>query len=279
MKKRAITDSKSLIKIFNNTRFLSKVVFARNTNNTCKNTEVYSDLKAVPYSSALANVNFVVGGTLEIGTKYTNKYHTALLNFADGKKPGGWPELGCLTQEENLCRCTNLYEVLVSDKCDAEYYEVNKKFDGKFSKMREGLCTDRVMYVPNVMIFRDDNTYELKKPTYADIITCPAPSCRFRDSSKALAVYEQRVEQIILSAIKNKAECLVLGAWGCGAFQQDPILIARAFVRNLNKYSGYFKKVVFAIKGTPGWGLQNTSYGTFLDVFNHEYKGLVVESK
>ncbi len=272
-----VTNKKQLIKIFNTTRFISNTIYLRNTLRSRKEVKIYNDLKPLAPSHSLATVNFVIGGTLEIGTRYTNKYHTALLNFADGKKPGGWPEHGCLTQEENLCRCTNLYEVLITDTCDKGYYHVNEMLDGL--RAYQGLCTDTVMYVPKVTIFRDDKTYELKKPTYGDIITCPAPSCIFVDDRKALITYERRIEQIILSAIKNKADCLVLGAWGCGAFRQNPVLIAKAFVKNLNKYSGYFKKVVFAIKGTPGWNTPNTSYRIFLDVFKSEYSGVIAEGE
>lgn len=273
MGRKVVTNSEKLIKIFKDTRMLSKTVFANKTNKSCKNTKIYRNLQPKPQSTDLSVINFVLGGTLEVGTRYTNRYHTALLNFADGKKPGGWPEYGCLTQEENLCRCTNLYEILISDKCDEGYYSVNKKFDNN------GLCTNTVMYVPNVTIFKDDNTYVLKRPKFADIITCPAPSCKFASTTKAQSVYEERIEQIVLSAIENNVECLVLGAWGCGAFQQDPVLVAKAFVSILNRYSGYFRKVVFAIKGTPGWGGHDTSYGTFLDVFRHEYAGFVVEEE
>ena len=271
--KKSVTDKDTLIKIFNKTRLLSKTLYDLDTKALKNKTKIYVDLESKPVANIPSTVTFMVGGTLEIGTKFVDKYHTALLNFADGVKPGGLPEYGVLTQEENLCRCTNMYEVLISDKCDAEYYSVNKEFDNF------GLCTDRVMYLPDVAIFRDDITYDMVKTKYADIITCPAPSCGFKDDSFALSVYNKRIEQIILSAIDNNVECLVLGAWGCGAFAQDPHLIASAFVNNLNKYSGYFEKVIFAIKSTPGYGTSNSSYSIFLNSFKNEYNGLVIEGE
>ena len=204
-----------------------------------------------------------------INIKYADKYHVAVLNFASSTHPGGSVRSGSRAQEENICRCSNLYEGLTINKCIKEYYEYNR------DNYNNGLCTDVTIYLPNVTVFKDDKKYKQVNEYKVDVITCPAPKCYFYDDNEAYNVYLKRIEQIILSAIDNKADCIVLGAWGCGAYKQDPVLISRAFIDNLHKYSGYFKKVLFGIKPAAGWNDDN--YTIFLREFKNHYKGNVYE--
>ncbi|HVT71393.1 MAG TPA: TIGR02452 family protein [Trebonia sp.] len=48
---------------------------------------------------------------------------------------------------------------------------------------------------------------------------------------------------------------LVLGAWGCGVFRNDPAVVATAFAGHLDRTRGRFDRVVFAVydrrAGTP----------------------------
>ena len=268
-----VTDENKLIDIFFDTRKLSKTKYKEETERLINDTKVYSNLSPLADSDKKCDIAILNGGTLEVSNLLSKYYKVAALNFADGKKPGGWPEYGCLTQEENICRCSNMYEALISDKCNKEYYQVNRNND------RDGLCTDTVIYLPNVTIFKDDCDYlELESPFKYDIITCPAPSCHLYPN-EALFIYDRRIEQIVLSAIKNNVECLVLGAWGCGAFRQDKILIARSFIAILNMYSGYFKSIVFAMKKTPGWNQKESAYNVFLNEFKYYYHGRTYYSK
>ena len=268
-----VTDENKLIDIFFDTRKLSKTKYKEETERLINDTKVYSNLPPLADSDKKSDIAILNGGTLEVSNLLSKYYKVAALNFADGKKPGGWPEYGCLTQEENICRCSNMYEALISDKCNKEYYQVNRNND------RDGLCTDTVIYLPNVTIFKDDRDYlELESPFKYDIITCPAPSCHLYPN-EALFIYDRRIEQIVLSAIKNNVECLVLGAWGCGAFRQDKILIARSFIAILNMYSGYFKSIVFAMKKTPGWNQKESAYNVFLNEFKNYYHGRTYYSK
>ena len=268
-----VTDENKLIDIFFDTRKLSKTKYKEETERLINDTKVYSNLSPLADSGKKSDIAILNGGTLEVSNLLSKYYKVAALNFADGKKPGGWPEYGCLTQEENICRCSNMYEALISDKCNKKYYQVNRNND------RDGLCTDTVIYLPNVTIFKDDRVYrELESPFKYDIITCPAPSCHLYPN-EALFIYDRRIEQIVLSAIKNNVECLVLGAWGCGAFRQDKILIARSFIAILNMYSGYFKSIVFAMKKTPGWNQKESAYDDFLCWFKYYYRGRTYYSK
>lgn len=80
----------------------------------------------------------------------------------------------------------------------------------------------------------------------------------------------------MLSALENKAKTLVLGAWGCGAFGQNPYVMARAFAVVLNKYNKLFDRIIFAIKATTK-ERDDDMYEVFKLVLEVFYKGKVLE--
>lgn len=219
-------------------------------------------------------IEVIHGGTVSTGYKYAKDMHVAILNFADAMKYGGWVEKGAQTQEENICRCTNLHPVLGRRECDEAYYAPNKFHVLQHNKIE--IYTDRIIYAKGVTVFKNDATYENIEPRQLDVITCPAPSALIVSDEFAHEVYERRLAQILMSAADNGAACIVLGAWGCGAFGQNPKTVASSFARVLNKYSGYFKKVVFAIKPTPMWG-EGDLYYVFRNILKEECVSEVVE--
>lgn len=92
----------------------------------------------------------------------------------------------------------------------------------------------------------------------------------------ALKIYRNRIGGIVKAAIVNNADCIILGAWGCGAFGQSPTLVAQAFAEVLNDYSGAFRKIVFAIRPTSGVGSDMT-YDEFKRQLETYYSVGVVE--
>lgn len=231
----------------------------------------HGDLKAkTPKPNRHTPVSVIRGGTASTGYALADGAHVALLNFADAMKYGGWVEDGAPTQEENLCRCTNLHRVLEQEECQEEYYIPNIL---EVRRTRREQYLDNIIYAKGITIFKDDNTYEDIAPRQVDIITCPSPATTFKTSDEAVAVYRRRVEQILLSAIENGADTIVLGAWGCGAFGQNPSLVARGFAEALNEYGDYFKDIVFAIKETPNWAEVVSNYLVFRVVLETFYKG------
>ena len=61
-------------------------------------------------------------------------------------------------------------------------------------------------------------------------------------------------------------EALVLGAWGCGAFANDPYRTAVDFRKALETdFRGYFSDVVFAV---TDWSRERRFLGPFRDVFS-----------
>ena len=257
---------KYLRKVFEETRELSKTQFAEDTELVQCQTLVYDRIPMQKHRKKGIPVEIIHGGTVATGYKYANQYRTAILNFADAITPGGLVLVGGTTQEENICRCSNLYEALTIGSCMQDYYRANAKTHGS-------VYLDKVIYSADVTVFRDDADYKMITPKKLDVITCPAPSAFFKDDKIALKVYKSRIRNIVNSAILNDADCLILGAWGCGAFCQDPRLISKAFVEVLNEYSGGFKKIVFAFRNTPGTGKHNdTTAKIFIDEFAKNYK-------
>lgn len=64
---------------------------------------------------------------------------------------------------------------------------------------------------------------------------------------KALA---SRAERVLEVAVLHGYRHLVLGAWGCGVFRNDPAAVAEAFRAHLTapgRFAGRFERVVFAV--------------------------------
>lgn len=223
------------IKVFKDSLHLSKAIFANQTREMMKNTKVVLQGSGLLWTKGDENQKVEVVKSDSISTILgVVSSHVGVLNFADAIVPGGLVWRGAFTQEECLCRCSNLYPSLSQDKCYTEYYNYNKSI--KFN-----VYSNRLIYSPDVLVFKDAN-YNLIEPVKVDIITCPAP-VRRNDYN----IFVERIKCIIGSAYNSGVDTLVLGAWGCGAFGNNPEIVARAFKDVLDEYK-LFDKVIFAIK-------------------------------
>ena len=90
-----------------------------------------------------------------------------------------------------------------------------------------------------------------------DVITCAAPNLRFGDvviSNDALKqLHKKRLRRILDIAINNGVENIVLGAFGCGAFKNDPKIVSDAAAETLEDYLFAFKTIEFAVFCRPGF--------------------------
>jgi uncharacterized protein (TIGR02452 family) len=172
--------------------------------------------------------------------------HLACLNFASAKNPGGGFLNGSLAQEEALACASGLYPCLLRAP---EYYERNRA-------NRSALYLDLAIYSPLVPFFRNDAGTLLEKPVLASVITAPAPNAgAIADNESAnfrhvVPTLKRRAELILAIARAHRVDQLVLGAWGCGVFRNDPRTVAAAFAELLcppGVYGGTFSTVVFAV--------------------------------
>jgi uncharacterized protein (TIGR02452 family) len=176
------------------------------------------------------------------------------LNFANGVQPGGGFLSGARAQEEALCRSSALYQTLLDDPM----YEEHRKRPQPDS-------TDWAIYSPDVPIFRLDHGAELQDPWLLSFLTCAAPYAPDIGQPRAGDLLQKRIYRVLAIAQAFGHAALVLGAWGCGAFENDPRRTAADFRRALeHDYRGAFSDIVFAI---TDWSPERTFLGPFRDVF------------
>lgn len=165
------------------------------------------------------------------------------LNFASAKNPGGGFLRGAKAQEEDLARCSALYTCQIGHR---EYYDANRASGSM-------LYTDHMIYSPEVPFFRDENLDLLEKPFTVSIITAPAPNAGEAagrpEAAEVQAVLRSRARKVLAVAAAHGHRCLVLGAWGCGVFRNEPRDVAEAFRHAIEDaaFAGAFDRVVFAI--------------------------------
>ncbi len=170
----------------------------------------------------------------------------ACLNFASAKNPGGGFLGGAEAQEESLARSSALYPCLLAAR---EFYGQNRAH-------RSTLYLDLAIWSPEVPFIRGDDGALLEEPYLASVITCPAPNAgaieqnepdRVADIEPAL---RRRAEHVLNVAASRGVRHLVLGAWGCGVFRNDPRLVAEVFAELLRPpglFSVAFEQVIFAV--------------------------------
>ncbi len=173
-----------------------------------------------------------------------------LLNFASFTEPGGMFYDGSYAQEEALCHMSTLYNVLREFR--SSYYTINAKNKNK------GIYTNRALYTPNVRFFDGEGHSK-----FADVITCAAPNRSpalrygsFTDEENNAAM-ESRIEflKIVATDANPCISEIILGAWGCGVFKQDPEIVANLFDKYFDETT--FERVTYAIPA-----------GKNFDVFN-----------
>lgn len=178
------------------------------------------------------------------------------LNFANGVQPGGGFLGGARAQEEVLCRSSALYQTLVND----EMYEEHRK-------RKRPDSTDWVIYSPDVPIFRKDDGTGIEHPWLLSFITCAAPYAPAIGKLEAGDLLQKRMHRVLSIARALDHSVLVLGAWGCGAFDNDPRSTAINFRQALeNDFSGAFSDIVFAI---TDWSLERKFLGPFRKAFSN----------
>lgn len=180
------------------------------------------------------------------------------LNFANGIHPGGGFLSGTRAQEEALCRSSALYKTLVDDLMYQEH-----------RKRQLPDSTDWAIYSPDVPVFRTDDGTELQHPWLLSFITCAAPYTPVVGQPQSGDLLRKRIYRVLTIARTYGHSTLVLGAWGCGAFANDPHRTAIDFREALeNDFSGAFSDVVFAI---ADWSPERKFLGPFRDVFTPNY--------
>jgi uncharacterized protein (TIGR02452 family) len=188
-----------------------------------------------------------------------------ILDMANRSRPGGSVLEGSNAQEETLCRQSNLYTGLKTAYAD-NYYPIPE---------HGGIL------IKSVTFFRDENYDFLTHPIQADVFALAAYDCNYAhkpDLENNLSGYDKpslekdyekgtkaKIRAMLQTAKKNGNDSLVLSAFGCGAFRNDPIKISTFYKEVLGEpeFQNTFKIITFAIK--------DTGQGNF-EVFKNAFK-------
>ncbi len=182
-----------------------------------------------------------------------------VLNFASPVQPGGGVRNGSIAQEECLCRCSTLYPVLDQPRLWDAYYQPNRDAGNP-------LATDALIYTPGIVVFKSDVRYPAPMPREnwrtVDVITCAAPNLREHpgnrhnpQAGKAVRIsadqlrdlHVSRARHILAVAAAEGMDVMVLGAFGCGAFQNDPWVVAGALRQVADEYREGFDAIDFVV--------------------------------
>lgn len=193
--------------------------------------------------------------TLAAAAHLTNEGMRPLtLNFANGVTPCGGFLGGSIAQEETLCRSSALHATLADDPM----YKAHKH-------RRLPDSTDWAVLSQRVPVFRRDDGTTLPSPWLLDFLSCAAPYAPKVGAELSAELLKARIGRVLAIARSVGYDSLILGAWGCGAFGNDPIQTAQDFKEALEgPFAHAFKFVAFAISD---WSEERRFLGPFRDVF------------
>jgi uncharacterized protein (TIGR02452 family) len=169
--------------------------------------------------------------TFDMAIQYDNEgLDVMVLNMASDYKPGGGVGSGKTAQEEVLFRRSNAVLTHPSKFYPLEY--------------------NQIIYSECVNIFKS-STYQYIDDVEISMISVPAirkPKLyKMLYKNEDYKLMYDKIEAIFRVGIQNKHTALVLGALGCGVFNNPPDQVAEIFKIMIDKYKNYFKKIGFAV--------------------------------
>ena len=186
----------------------------------------------------------------------------AVMNFANAFHAGGGVTNGASAQEECLCRTSTLYPLLYRRTLRDSFYKHHHD-------LNTPKATDSLVYTEGVIICKTDEDLPKRMPqedwVTVDVITIAAPDLRdksnvhvplvnggtYMNNAELFGYHVKRAIHMLTCAAAKGADILVLGAFGCGAFQNDPEVVARAYKIVLQEFPKVFKQIEFAVYCPP----------------------------
>lgn len=155
------------------------------------------------------------------------------LNMASYQGAGGGVAKGCPAQEEELFRRSNAHQTH-----PPEWYPLRK---------------EEMIYSPEVTVIKDTRAWQYQRiPEFkVSMIACaalldpPLINGRYTDLDRQLMWW--KIESLFLVGINGGHDSLVLGALGCGAYQNPPQEVVSLYRLAIRKYGTYFRRIGFAI--------------------------------
>ena len=186
----------------------------------------------------------------------------AVLNFASAKNPGGGFLNGAMAQEESLATASGLYDTLLANEI---YYTTNRQNSSM-------MYSDLAIFSPNVVFFRDGKFNLLAPYTTASVLTIPAVNygqvlLKKEDAQQAKNVMQHRMRLVLAILAAKGCSHIILGAYGCGVFRNDPQEVAKWWRMLLAEgYGTFFTQILFAVFDNSK---TQATINAFYDVFGH----------
>lgn len=265
------------LRIFEENECLIKATkVAQENQQVIPETEILDDTRTTLYDNP-ATVIVSKKRSFEAASAYKDQ-KVCVHNFASASNPGGGVKNGANAQEECLCRCSNLYLCLKMPKLWDDFYLPHRT-------ARNPLHNDDIIYTPGVRIIKSDTATPKLLPKSqwfdVDVITCAAPNLRERPGNsyntgdgsvpvkitdkELLQLHEKRLRKILDVAYIKGNEIVILGAFGCGAFSNNPYVVATAAKNVIKDYLYKFKIIEFAIYCNPR---DDSNYKTFMGILS-----------
>lgn len=199
----------------------------------------------------------------EIFLKYGKP--VCVLNMANQNNVGGdYLTITAHGQEESLIRRTNLLDSLLTldnylkpgSGCNPHQYDLPKRLGFSTERQRSGFGEFTCLYSPQILVKQLENINKSDDcPFYVNIISSSAYNLSYdsdlNEKQYLLGTVLKIINQLRTAKFYNQRH-LVLGAFGCGAFNNDPNLIAEIYRAALSEFefNGCFDSISFAIKST-----------------------------
>ena len=118
--------------------------------------------------------------------------------------------------------------------------------------------SDAIMIHPCVEIFKDEDCNLLPESVIVAVMTCAAPKLTFGTEGLSEEQYEEMMYHRITGMLKVAAylgyKDLILGAFGCGAFDNDARVVSDIFYKALKEFDfdgmkekDMFRRIDFAV--------------------------------
>jgi uncharacterized protein (TIGR02452 family) len=213
------------------------------------NTKHYNDTrelaKTIPSNTSAnqASIEIINGNTIDVGYDlWTQGFNPLLLNMASEFCPGGGWRKNSTAQEESLfyrsTYCLSLEDTFRIDRHRGWGYPL-----GPYT----------AIYSPQVLIMSDQDgyLYNWEDMIWLDFVAMPGIRNPTKINSQYKRLLADKICGVLDVALVNGHDSVVLGALGCGCFNNPPDVVASIFKQVLNdpktKYRNRFKKIVFAI--------------------------------
>ncbi|MEL6348366.1 MAG: TIGR02452 family protein [Myxococcota bacterium] len=185
--------------------------------------------------------------TLQAGRRLVEQENrdVVILNFASAKNPGGGFLNGSQAQEESLARSSGLYVCLYG----SPMYALNRR-------RKDPTYSHHMIYSPGVPVFRDDVGRLLPQDWRSAFITSPAVNAgvarkRGVSTRRINSLMKERAHRLLRLGAQHGHRTVVLGAWGCGVFRNDPSMVANMFLDLLQgELAGLYESAHFAVYDT-----------------------------